>query len=416
MKRILLIEDDQFFSNRMRKGIVDHFPDLEIDLVATKAQMEQKLEKNAYDLVLSDLILPDSDGEHIQTLIERGESVVIVTGDSDMKRKEYFLQNDIVDYVLKSQNAKFEYLLKLIGRLKNNAGKKILIVEDSKTVKRLFVQFMARQHLKVLQAQDGVEALEIVEKEAVDLILSDYNMPRMDGMELLKKIRSKHDMIELPFIAISSDENKETVGIFLKLGANDYLKKPFNKEELLCRVNNALDMMDMVHEIKRIAITDTLTDLHNRRYLYEIAPAIIASAKRYEMPFSVVLFDIDHFKRFNDTYGHLTGDLVLKRVAEVLKKEVRKADYAFRFGGEEFLLLLPETDMKRAFIVAEKIRKSIESVQMVSEEGERLHVTISGGVAEFAKGMNLEKIIHDADEALYRAKDAGRNRIEMASQ
>jgi len=238
MKRILLIEDDPFFSKIMRKTIHSHFPDLEIESVETKAQIYPMLEKSNYDLVLADLILPDSNGEHIKELISRGESVVIVTGDDDLELKRHFLQSDIVDYVVKSKNMRFEYLIKLIGRLQRNEGKTVLIVEDSKAIQGLFVRHMARQHLKVFQAQDGIEAWEILEKEHIDLVLSDYNMPRMDGMQLLKKIRIDHDMIELPFIAISSDEGQETVGMFLKLGANDYLRKPFNKEELIWRVGN----------------------------------------------------------------------------------------------------------------------------------------------------------------------------------
>ena len=175
-------------------------------------------------------------------------------------------------------------------------------------------------------------------------------------------------------------------------------------------------MQDLVQQIKRGAITDALTGLHNRHYFNEIAPSLVASTQRRKTTFSVILFDIDHFKRFNDVYGHATGDQVLKTVADLLKKEVRQSDYTFRFGGEEFLLLLPDTDAKRAFIAAEKIRRSVESTKLVSENGESLHVTISGGVAAFSESRGLERTIQAADKALYRAKNAGRNRIETEDE
>ena len=186
---------------------------------------------------------------------------------------------------------------------------------------------------------------------------------------------------------------------------------------MLCRINNMLDTLDMVRELKHSAVTDALTGLPNRRYLYEIAPRLMKIAGRYEdQPLSILMLDIDYFKRFNDKYGHQTGDLVLKKVAQIIRLTLRKSDIPIRFGGEEFLVMMPHTDLKRAFVVAEKLRRKVAETEVVTPEGERLHVTVSGGVAQYHKNMSLDELIKKADEALYKAKAAGRNRIEIANR
>lgn len=414
MKRILLIEDDNFYAKTMKKAIQRRFMEMEVEVAATMAEAKKRLDTNNPDLIVADLYLPDSDGDHIPKLVEEGYSVIVVTGDSDLSRKEEISRLDIIDYIIKFESSRFGYLLKLIARLEQNKGKTILVAEDASTVRELFKRFLARQNLRVLCAADGEEALRILGDETVDIVLSDYNMPKVDGLDLLKAVRERYSMFELPFIAVSSDEGGDTVGTFLKLGANDYLKKPFNKEELLCRINNTLDTVEMFEEMMSNAITDPLTGLYNRRYLSETGPKLVAASGRYkEHALSVVIFDIDHFKHINDTYGHLAGDKVLKEVARALQRNVRASDICVRFGGEEFLVLLPSTDFKRAFIVAEKIRKIVANMAIPVEEGENVHLTISGGVAAYAEGLTLESLIKRADEALYRAKQAGRDRIEM---
>ena len=412
MRRILLVEDDRFYAKMIRRAILGRFEGIDVEIAETMAEARERLKKGPFDLVLADLYLPDSEVEHIRELVDAGHSVIVVTGDTDHDRKERLTRLDIVDYIVKSSNTRFDYLLKLIARLRNNEGKTILVAEDASAIRKVFERFLARQNLRVLCAGDGREAMEMLQEEKIDIVLSDYNMPEFDGLDLLQAVRERHEMLELPFIAVSADEGNDTVATFLKMGANDFLKKPFSKEELLCRINNTLDTVEMFRQIHDNAITDVLTGLYNRRYLYEVGPGLVAAAERYGTPLSLAIFDIDRFKRVNDTYGHPAGDRVLREVGRVLKKGVRSSDIVVRYGGEEFLVLMPGTDLGRAFIVVEKLRREIEEADIVPEEGAK-RVTVSGGVAEFIRGMDLDDLIHDADEALYRAKRAGRNRIEM---
>ncbi len=413
MKRLLIIEDDPFYRKQMVRTLQERLQGWIIETASRFSQARTKLVARDFDLIVSDLILPDSDGEHIRDLVEQGEKVIVLTGHADTRFKERIGSLDIVDYLLKSESERFEYLSWLIERLEKNRDKKVLVVEDAESMRKMYRRLLRNQNLTVLEASDGVEALERLQTDGADLIVSDYNMPRMDGLDLLRKVRRNHSMIDLPFIAVSSDEGDDTVARFLKHGANDFLKKPFGKEELLCRINNTLDTLDMMRKIRENALRDPLTGLYNRRYLYEISDKLIASAQRYETPLSVVMFDVDHFKQVNDRYGHLMGDTVLGTVAKLMVASLRRSDVAIRFGGEEFLVLMPGTDGKRAFVAAEKLRRAVASFHIPLGDEGRLTVHLSAGVAQYEKGLDLDALIRRADEALYRAKANGRNRVEM---
>ncbi len=417
MKNILIVEDDRFYAGQMIRTLMRHYPGLVIDSCENANELFERLGKKEvhYDLIIADLLLPDSEGEHIGKLVDAGEAVVVVTGNTDIGYKRKIFELDIVDYIIKSENERFEYLLKLLERLQRNRGKKILIVDDSPTVRAFFQKMLRRQQLHVLEAENGQEGLKLVNAEHVDMVISDYMMPVMDGLSLLVEIRKEMSMLDLPFIAVSTHENEGVVANFLRHGANDFLKKPFGKEELMWRINNTLDLVDMLQKEREHAVKDELTTLYNRYYLDEIAPKMLAFAERYEeQPLSLMILDVDHFKRINDTYGHLVGDKVLKSVSDIIKKEVRKSDVVIRFGGEEFLVLMPSTDVRRAFVAGEKLRRDIEKNSVELGNGKVIPVTVSGGVVQCKRGLSLDDLIRCADEALYEAKRAGRNRIEMA--
>ncbi|WP_456485889.1 diguanylate cyclase [Hydrogenimonas sp.] len=415
MKKILIVEDDKFYSRQMVDALSKHFPGLIVHTCESAKELFEYVEKNEYDLIIADLMLPGGEGEHIEKLVDAGEAVIVITGNSDFEYKRKIFNLDIVDYIIKSENERFEYLVNLLHRLERNRGKRVLVVEDSEIFQKFFGKMLSRQQLHVLEAANGVEALKIIDNEVVDLVISDYVMPKMDGLSLLIEIRKRASMLKMPFIAVSSYNDNGEVAKFLRHGANDFLKKPFGKEELVWRINNTLDLAETLRKEHEYAVKDRLTGLYNRYYLDEIAPRLLAVAERYgEQPLSLVILDVDHFKKINDTYGHLAGDKVLKSVADILRKKIRNSDTIVRFGGEEFLILMPSTDIKRAYVAAEKLKGAVKENKIELKEGESISVTISAGVAQFKKGMNLDDLIKCADEALYKAKSNGRNRVEMA--
>jgi diguanylate cyclase (GGDEF)-like protein len=297
--------------------------------------------------------------------------------------------------------------LKILNYLKD---KEILIVDDSKTA--LLVNLRAIKKFypftKILTAKNGAEALEIIKNNPnIKVIITDYEMPEMDGKSLIKKIREKYDMEEKIIISISSIEEVGLSSTLLKMGANDFLHKPFIEDELLCRIDNNVTTAILIDEMKQMAYKDPLTSLYNRRYFFETAEKLYLTAIREEREIAILMCDIDHFKKINDKYGHSTGDIVIKNTAEILSSNIRKNDIVARYGGEEFVIFLYNCDIKYAYLIGEKIRYKIND-SIVKDKGEEIKYTISIGVSN--QGETLEDVINNADKMLYLAKKT-RNRV-----
>jgi two-component system chemotaxis response regulator CheY len=239
-------------------------------------------------------------------------------------------------------------------------------------------------------------------------------MPGLDGTELCRRIRATEKSRYVYFILLTARSGKEDIIQGLEAGADDYLVKPFNPAELKWRVNIGKRILELQSRILEMAMTDALTGVLNRKAFLERAEMEMQRAKRVGTPLSLIMADIDHFKSVNDRNGHQAGDLVLKEFVKVLTRCVRGYDFVGRYGGEEFLVGLPETGLPMAEAVAKRLRSGIEqtSIALPGRE-ERVHITSSFGLAAFQLDQDdsLEEIIKRADEALYRAKNSGRNRV-----
>lgn len=300
----------------------------------------------------------------------------------------------------------------------------VLIIDDSEAVREKIIKVLESRDLfsRFYQAEDGLEGFKKLLVSPVDIVLCDLEMPRMDGFKFLGMIKGRQEVADTPVIILTGNDDREMKIRGLEQGACDFITKPFDPEELVARMRVHLKIKHLQDDLKRsnellleLSNTDHLTGLFNRRFLMECLDKEVQRARRKDGQVALLLLDIDHFKRVNDTHGHLQGDVVLQKVALHIQKELRSYDIAARYGGEEFVAVLPDTSLKEAFNVADRIRLSIQGMHFAgSLSNER--ITVSLGVALFpASGIDdTDGLLRTADEALYLAKERGRNRVVVS--
>ncbi|HVF49990.1 MAG TPA: diguanylate cyclase [Pyrinomonadaceae bacterium] len=303
----------------------------------------------------------------------------------------------------------------------------ILVADDEPVNLALIKRRLEWEQYKIVTAQNGREAVERARELSPDLIILDVMMPVMDGLEACRILKGTPETRDIPVIFLSALDDTETKVSGLSIGANDYISKPFRTEELLARVSVAIRLKRERDQLRtsaeearqraeaasEMSMTDALTGLLNRYGLQRALQREISEARRYARPFSCLMIDIDKFKTINDTYGHTEGDAALMQVARILAEAVRGSDVLCRYGGEEFLVLTPETQLDGAIALGEKIRQS--AAARLFGGGERVFpLTLSVGVAELSDTESGHDMIARADVALYYAKEQGRNRVEAA--
>jgi two-component system, cell cycle response regulator len=298
----------------------------------------------------------------------------------------------------------------------------VLVADDSLCDRRVLEHTLGREQYTVLVARSGREALELFVEHRPDLMITDWMMPDLTGVELAERIRKEFREPYTYIIILTGMSDKNEIVNGLAAGADDYLTKPFHADELLARVAVGRRICALHREIEaksrlleRLALTDALTGLPNRRALEIWARRELEVTARHGFSFWVVMADLDNFKSVNDTFGHNAGDAVLKKFAEILKDSTRSADTCGRLGGEEFVILLTHTNEQGARAAIERIREKIET-QRFRFGAESLVVTASFGIAGHTKlhPQNFRRLLAQADIALYSAKRLGRNRIELA--
>ena len=288
--------------------------------------------------------------------------------------------------------------------------KTILIVDD--TVENLDILAALLKEYDIIDATSGEDALDILEEDdSIDLILLDIMMPEMDGFEVCQKIKQNPKTKDIPIIFITAKTDENSIEKAYDIGGADYVTKPFKPKELLARVKRELELQDLQTELKLLASTDSMTKLYNRRYFTKTSKHILDLAKRENQDISLIMLDIDKFKTINDTYGHDVGDEVIISLANELISTQRSSDVVCRFGGEEFVILLPNTPIEGAVHTAENIRKNIENI-ILEINNKQISFTVSIGVSSIKQDeTNIEKALKRADEALYSAKENGRNKV-----
>ena len=298
----------------------------------------------------------------------------------------------------------------------------ILLVEDSQTQALKFKLMLENHGYHVAMAKNGLEAMNMLLNRQVSIVITDWMMPEMDGSELCQAIR-RHDFGNYVYIILlTAKDSKNDIIEGLEAGADDYLTKPVDDAELIARLMTAERIITLESSLKQrnkeialLSITDPLTRVFNRGYLNENLPKAFKRAQRYYTPLSIMITDIDHFKKVNDQFGHQIGDMVLKSFVDCLSRALRKdLDWMARYGGEEFIIVLPETALSGAKAAAERFRRLVSEIKTETDQGV-IQITASFGIAAVgnesrSENLTADHLISAADQSLYRAKESGRNR------
>jgi two-component system cell cycle response regulator len=292
----------------------------------------------------------------------------------------------------------------------NDAKGKVLIVDDAPDTLEIIEKLLRFEGYDVITTATGEEGVEKVEEERPEVVLMDISLPGINGTEALQRIRKINPLqCVIMLTAFATVDNAIQA---LKEGASDFIKKPFENEHLIHIVNQCLhkyrtlkEKEKLEEEVKRLSITDDLTGLYNHRHFFKTLETELARLKRQKTSLSLLMFDLDHFKRYNDLYGHLEGDRVLRKIGEIAKNSIRSnVDSGYRYGGDEFAALLIGASADQALTIAERIRSSIE------QAGFR-NITVSIGLSEYEDHFDLEGFVKSADDAMYISKQSGGNRV-----
>lgn len=303
----------------------------------------------------------------------------------------------------------------------NPESELILCVDDDPINLSLLSATLVKAGYEVASASSGAQALAQVESLAPSALLLDWQMPEMSGIETLRALRARHEAMDLPVIMVTALSGEAQVVQAFECGANDYVTKPVEVAILLARLRAHLrlrrlsrERVRLFGELERLARADALTGVYNRRGFDDFGQGQVSHARRHGLPLSVVLFDVDHFKRINDTYGHAVGDEALRTIAKVLDRSRRKEDLLARIGGEEFAVICPSSSAQAAAVVAERCCAAMRETPIEGMPAE-LRVTLSAGVAQLSPGHRcFADLLGDSDRWMYRAKQAGRDRVCIA--
>lgn len=409
--RILVVEDNKTLAKLIAKKISLEL-DFEVDVAYNLSEAKLFLKRYKYFLTLLDINLPDApNGEIVDYALEKENRVIVLSGNIDKEFRKKMLKKNIIDYVTKSGANDVNYIIQNIKRLKKNQNHKILLIDDSLVFRKQMQGMLENMFFKVISVAHGEEAIGMLEATPdISLVLTDYHMPVMNGLELTGEIRKKYIKNELAIIVISGDDDDETTALFLKNGANDYIKKPFSKEEFSCRINNSIEALENIQEITNSAERDFLTGLYNRRYFFTNASKYFEDAKENSEHFAIAMIDIDNFKKINDTYGHDAGDRAIVHLSDILRTNVSNEDIVARFAAEEFGVLLKDVSSQKAVEIFERIRQNVQTSKTKGNNNEEINYTISIGLVT-TNDENLDSSVNEADMLLYNAKQNGRNQI-----
>ena len=422
MMKALVIEDTKMYQQVVNTVLSNL--GVSVQLAATAEEGLQAVQEEAFDLIVLDLHLPDKDGLEVCRELRTQEQTrllptILLTSEDALGTLKAAYGAGVTDVMRKTGVSELHRsFTQLINRMSRQYEGRVLYVEDSATTEQLTIHLMRSLGLEVDHFSTAEAALDEIPVNDYDLIVTDIVLEgELSGLSLVRAVRAMEEPKgRLPILALSGLEDAARRVEILRLGANDYITKPIVEEEFKARIGNLItnkQLFDQVreqqHQLQQMAITDQLTGLYNRHYLHDVARKFVSNARRHQEPMSILVIDLDHFKAINDTHGHDAGDAVLSTVGETLALHCRDGDVAARFGGEEFVVLLSHCGHVDALKKGEALRGIVAELRPRG-----LDVTASIGVASLAldKEVEFADLFKLADEAVYKAKENGRNRVE----
>jgi diguanylate cyclase (GGDEF)-like protein len=404
-------------------------PSFKVTVVETEKDARDFIDLNYKNIfiVFADLNLPDTVevGDIIDFIRKyRLRTIVLTSSESLILRDKITNKLNVIDYVIKDNLSNIQYVTQLAKWIDKNLNNSIeaIIVGDVRLNRKVSEAILIILGFKTYEATNGKEALNIILKnQQIGLVITELEVSGFNGVELTSILR-KNVSRPLIIVGLTASRNQLEAIKFLKYGANDYIQRPFSKEEFINRVRKDMLVLEQTieleeriktiseqkAEIEKLANTDSLTQLYNRYKFNLLFEENIYKSTTHFSPFTIILFDIDRFKSINDNFGHDVGDYVLVELPKIVKTKLREEDIFARWGGEEFVILLPNSGIARGVGIAEKIRRAIEIYEFKFVK----RITASFGVSKFNRGDTAEKLLKRADSLLYKAKQNGRNRIE----
>ena len=408
MKKILIVEDSEMVTKVLRHLIQSQALPYEAVYANSLAQTQQACEQNpdGFFVALVDLNLPDApNGEVVDFTLGKKIPSIVLTGSYDEQRREQLFNKGIVDYVTKEGRYAYSKAIAMIQRLEKNQQIKVLVVDDSDMSRKHMANLFRRHLFQVLEAADGVDAIKVLlDNPDIKLLISDYNMPRMDGFELVRNLRYKYDKTDLIMIGVSGDSNEALSAKFIKHGANDFLRKPFHPEEFYCRIIHNIESLELIEQIKYQSQRDHLTGLYHRSYFFNAAREPYQQAKANQTPLALAVINVDHFAAINQNQGNAWGDYVLRELAQRLQQMLGRFLLA-RADGDDFYVLLPGLDNEKAAALLAKVKQLLAS-EAIEVDGQALYLSVSMGLTN-QLGESLDAQLARAITYLHRAKEAG---------
>jgi diguanylate cyclase (GGDEF)-like protein len=406
MKKILVVEDSDMVMKILRHLMQSTMPSDEAYYAANFSQAQALCDHHDFFAALVDLNLPDApDGEVVDFVLSKKIPTIVFTGQYDDQHRDQLFAKGVVDYVTKEGRYAYSRAIALLQRLEKNQGIKVLVVDDSDVSRKHMTNLLRRHLFQVLEAGDGMEAIKVLlDNPEIKLLIVDFNMPRMDGFELVKNLRYKYHKTDLLMIGVSDESGSSLPAKFIKQGANDFLRKPFNPEEFYCRVIHCIESAELVEQINQNSRRDYLTRLFHRPYFFSAAQELYSHAKEKSSPLSLAVINIDKFNAVNLKFGNLWGDVALQQIAEQLETMLGRFLLA-RLEGDAFCVLMPGLDNEKAVALLDKV-KQLLAAEAIQISGEPQHFSFSAGVTNNLLDT-FDQQFAQATRYMYRAKDAG---------